>query len=230
MSYKDLPNRREFISKTTGAAAIASLGPGTAPTQTQQATPQSKKRGQRKERPNILILCMDQWQTYMELPRDVRLPAMRRLESNGVSFDRQYCTVPICTPSRATMWTGVHAKHTGLWDNTNFAWIGELSREIPTIGHLLRDQGYYTAFKGKWRSEEHTSELQSPVHLVCRLLLEKKKTYYSSQVRDHQYLPYDDYDVGCIFHTAQTEPCRASVAVLARFWRRVAPPRTEVDE
>src|SRR5438876_8387258 len=27
------------------------------------------------------------------------------------------------------------------------------------------------------RSEEHTSELQSPVHLVCRLLLEKKKTY-----------------------------------------------------
>src|SRR5690348_7946145 len=27
-----------------------------------------------------------------------------------------------------------------------------------------------------WRSEEHTSELQSPVHLVCRLLLEKKKS------------------------------------------------------
>src|SRR5215216_7446491 len=28
-----------------------------------------------------------------------------------------------------------------------------------------------------WRSEEHTSELQSPDHLVCRLLLEKKKTH-----------------------------------------------------
>src|SRR5438876_8345366 len=28
---------------------------------------------------------------------------------------------------------------------------------------------------GACRSEEHTSELQSPVHLVCRLLLEKKK-------------------------------------------------------
>src|SRR5258708_18204951 len=28
------------------------------------------------------------------------------------------------------------------------------------------------------RSEEHTSELQSPDHLVCRLLLEKKKTEY----------------------------------------------------
>src|SRR5256885_10032015 len=28
---------------------------------------------------------------------------------------------------------------------------------------------------GKWRSEEHTSELQSPCNLVCRLLLEKKQ-------------------------------------------------------
>src|SRR4051794_41515169 len=31
------------------------------------------------------------------------------------------------------------------------------------------------AAAGAARSEEHTSELQSPVHLVCRLLLEKKK-------------------------------------------------------
>src|SRR5438876_6791670 len=31
------------------------------------------------------------------------------------------------------------------------------------------------AFRPAGRSEEHTSELQSPVHLVCRLLLEKKK-------------------------------------------------------
>src|SRR2546426_8866524 len=31
-------------------------------------------------------------------------------------------------------------------------------------------------FTGKRRSEEHTSELQSPCNLVCRLLLEKKKT------------------------------------------------------
>src|SRR5438876_5599014 len=36
--------------------------------------------------------------------------------------------------------------------------------------------------KEEMRSEEHTSELQSPVHLVCRLLLEKKK---SQQVRQN---------------------------------------------
>src|SRR5438876_8814827 len=32
------------------------------------------------------------------------------------------------------------------------------------------------------RSEEHTSELQSPVHLVCRLLLEKKNILYALQL------------------------------------------------
>src|SRR6266487_3920640 len=35
---------------------------------------------------------------------------------------------------------------------------------------------------GQLRSEEHTSELQSPVHLVCRLLLEKKKKKKQGQV------------------------------------------------
>src|SRR2546422_6053903 len=40
------------------------------------------------------------------------------------------------------------------------------------------------------RSEEHTSELQSRLHLVCRLLLEKKKQnqrYGSSLIRSHAY-------------------------------------------
>src|SRR5438876_6581294 len=36
-----------------------------------------------------------------------------------------------------------------------------------------------------WRSEEHTSELQSPVHLVCRLLLEKKKKNRCNALRSH---------------------------------------------
>src|SRR5579863_4559296 len=36
------------------------------------------------------------------------------------------------------------------------------------------------------RSEEHTSELQSPVHLVCRLLLEKKKTQLDVRFLDRR--------------------------------------------
>src|SRR5256885_9886643 len=38
----------------------------------------------------------------------------------------------------------------------------------------------------RWRSEEHTSELQSPCNLVCRLLLEKKK--------QHNHLHLDQHD------------------------------------
>src|SRR5690348_17894986 len=37
------------------------------------------------------------------------------------------------------------------------------------------DRPFAGAMRAAARSEEHTSELQSPVHLVCRLLLEKKK-------------------------------------------------------
>src|SRR5437879_9647584 len=36
------------------------------------------------------------------------------------------------------------------------------------------------------RSEEHTSELQSPMYLVCRLLLEKKKKYNKYKTREHR--------------------------------------------
>src|SRR5438876_6922465 len=43
-------------------------------------------------------------------------------------------------------------------------------------GEVIEVQGStITLSLGSRRSEEHTSELQSPVHLVCRLLLEKKK-------------------------------------------------------
>src|SRR4051794_21217259 len=40
---------------------------------------------------------------------------------------------------------------------------------------VLQDDVEGLGVRGAHRSEEHTSELQSPVHLVCRLLLEKKK-------------------------------------------------------
>jgi arylsulfatase len=42
-------------------------------------------------------------------------------------------------------------------DNTNFAWIDDMRADpenLPTIGHMLREQGYYTAYKGKWHESE----------------------------------------------------------------------------
>src|SRR2546422_4852929 len=47
-------------------------------------------------------------------------------------------------------------------------------RSSPTDGEAKR-QPAATRSMGTGRSEEHTSELQSRLHLVCRLLLEKKK-------------------------------------------------------
>src|SRR2546429_3832330 len=48
-------------------------------------------------------------------------------------------------------------------------------REVRARGAQVRRRGVHRAGHDVLRSEEHTSELQSRLHLVCRLLLEKKK-------------------------------------------------------
>src|SRR2546426_3391310 len=48
--------------------------------------------------------------------------------------------------------------------------------------------GFFMFSGYAFRSEEHTSELQSPCNLVCRLLLEKKKKKEFSEVRDERYI------------------------------------------
>src|SRR2546429_9584410 len=45
----------------------------------------------------------------------------------------------------------------------------------PTPGRAKTSAGTHRGWRSAPRSEEHTSELQSRLHLVCRLLLEKKK-------------------------------------------------------
>src|SRR5256885_12142042 len=52
------------------------------------------------------------------------------------------------------------------------------------------------------RSEEHTSELQSPCNLVCRLLLEKKHRHADCQLRS--WVPVLDVERGAILHTGVT--------------------------
>src|SRR2546422_5592216 len=67
---------------------------------------------------------------------------------------------------------------------TLFRSVPELAEEIDPVlkklDHLLDDDELYQQVRADFgkryrRSEEHTSELQSRLHLVCRLLLEKKK-------------------------------------------------------
>src|SRR5437879_11176384 len=46
---------------------------------------------------------------------------------------------------------------------------------LQRVDRERQAQGFAVPEKRAFRSEEHTSELQSPMYLVCRLLLEKKK-------------------------------------------------------
>src|SRR2546422_2594920 len=61
--------------------------------------------------------------------------------------------------------------------NGNRAWIenGNDPLQEPCAADAAREDGNLHAGTSSSRSEEHTSELQSRLHLVCRLLLEKKK-------------------------------------------------------
>src|SRR5256885_5467381 len=63
---------------------------------------------------------------------------------------------------------------------------GDFGDGIPFVGRLQRAGEQVFLFErlrrhlGVDRSEEHTSELQSPCNLVCRLLLEKKKLFLAA--------------------------------------------------
>src|SRR2546426_8525849 len=69
-------------------------------------------------------------------------------------------------------------------------------RDAEALARLAQDgQCFFNRCKDRGRSEEHTSELQSPCNLVCRLLLEKKKketllnvTYRSLYKKDAHYM------------------------------------------
>src|SRR2546422_5662244 len=70
-------------------------------------------------------------------------------------------------PPRSTLFPYTTLFRSGL----NLAVLAVASRALAaSLGEASRSFASET-----WRSEEHTSELQSRLHLVCRLLLEKKK-------------------------------------------------------
>jgi arylsulfatase len=101
---------------------------------------------------NILMILTDQ-ERYMspsDLPAGYRLPGHEKLASRGVVFENHQVASCVCTPSRSVIYTGQHIQHNGMFDNTNFPWSSDLSTDIPTVGDMLRRQGYYTAYKGKW--------------------------------------------------------------------------------
>jgi arylsulfatase len=99
----------------------------------------------------------DQEYAHQALPAGVTLPNRDRLHNRGLTFNNHQITTTVCTPSRSVMWTGQHTPFTRMIDNTNLAWIEDMRADqetLPTIGHMLRERDYYTAYKGKWHESE----------------------------------------------------------------------------
>ena len=145
--------RRDFL-RLAGIGAIA-VGLGTssaAQSQAQGASVAAHASGGAAGPYNILFILTDQERYFRpgELPVGYELPAHERLAAQGTSFVNHRINSCVCTPSRSVLYTGQHIQHTGMFDNTNFPWITSLSTEMRTVGDMLREAGYYTAYKGKW--------------------------------------------------------------------------------
>lgn len=149
-------SRRTVIQSTLAAGAFAAAGigyglprgltaPGTRGVNKDASTPKGRKDL------NLLILMVDQERSWDTLPSNLGMPNHHRVAEQGTLFANTIVTTPLCTPSRSVIWTGQHVQHTGIADNTNVPWVGKpLDPAIPTLGHMLRDAGFYTAYKGKW--------------------------------------------------------------------------------
>jgi arylsulfatase len=101
-------------------------------------------------RPNIVFVFSDQERYRARWPSGLVLPGHERLQRTGVTFHRHYAPAVMCTSSRAVLLTGLQTPDNGMFENTDMPWVRNLSTNIPTIGHMLRKAGYYTAYKGKW--------------------------------------------------------------------------------
>ena len=97
---------------------------------------------------NILLLWTDQQRpdtlgAYGN--PDIQTPALDHLASSSCLFDRAYSAEPVCTPSRATVLTGLYPHTHRLVTNGQV-----LSPDIPTLAELLSPAGYTCGYVGKW--------------------------------------------------------------------------------
>ena len=98
--------------------------------------------------PNLLVFLPDQQRTDTIAcygGTKVHAPALNKLASESVIFERAYVTQPICTPSRASLLSGLWPHTTGCTRNSV-----PLEQRFPTFAELLEDKDYHCAYMGKW--------------------------------------------------------------------------------
>lgn len=109
-----------------------------------------------KGRPNILfVLCDDLRPDALGCygSKHVRTPNIDALAARGVRFQNAFCTTSLCSPSRASILTGLYAHRHGVRDN-----FTELPAELPHWPARLQSEGYATAYMGKWHMGENNDE------------------------------------------------------------------------
>jgi len=131
-------NRRTFLkSAGLGAAALALPGGLLAG----GATPAG-------QRPNLLFVFADQMHGFaMGCMGDAgyRTPHLDRLAKAGTLFRNTYSCAPLCTPFRATLFTGRYGSQTGILGNSK-----PLPAGARTLAGCLNDGGWRTGYVGKW--------------------------------------------------------------------------------
>ena len=118
-------------------------------------------------RPNILLITSDQQHasTLGSVNDRIKTPALDRLCAEGVRFGRAYCPNPTCTPTRASMITGMYPSQHGAWS------LGtKLFEDVPTVGDMLGEAGYFTALVGKAHFQPLASK-KGAESLECQPLL-----------------------------------------------------------
>jgi len=118
------------------------LGSGPAPAQTEPIPLSS---------PNILFVLVDdlRWDcTGYSGNTVVRTPNIDRLASEGARFDRFYAVTPLCSPSRATILSGLYSHQSENGVVSNRGWQ-DFAPGTETLPSRLSGLGYSTAFVGK---------------------------------------------------------------------------------
>ena len=99
-----------------------------------------------KKKPNILLITSDQhhWMTMGYNNPEVKTPNLDRLAESGMIFDRAYCPNPTCTPTRASIITGMYpSQHGGYTLGT------KMPEDVHTVGDDFHQNGYRSALIGK---------------------------------------------------------------------------------
>jgi arylsulfatase A-like enzyme len=108
------------------------------------------------ERPNILLLCIDDlndWVGYLNTHPGVYTPHIDKLRTQSYSFNRAYCSVPVCIASRASVLWGLRPETThvtaySMKDETAY-WALKNSKQLQPLPHWFSQAGYETISTGK---------------------------------------------------------------------------------